>query len=79
LPILINQSVEAELVVQDAASYERIFDLAERLDTMQAVKEGLASVDRGKANDESVGSDPSAHCIAVRMGLCSLTSQFPAG
>jgi hypothetical protein len=28
------------------ASYQRLFDLAERLDAIQAVKEGLASVDR---------------------------------
>ncbi len=39
---------KAELVVQDAASYQRLFDLAERLETIQAVKEGIASVERGE-------------------------------
>ncbi len=39
---------KAELVVQDAASYQRLFELAERLKTIQAVTEGLASADRGK-------------------------------
>ena len=41
---------KAELVVQDAASYQRLFDLAERLETIQAVKEGLTSVDRGEGS-----------------------------
>ena len=38
----------AELVVQDAAPYQRLLDLAERLDTIHAVKESLASADRGQ-------------------------------
>ncbi|MGO9914181.1 MAG: hypothetical protein ACLQIB_05625 [Isosphaeraceae bacterium] len=29
-------------------SYQRLFDLAERLETIQAVKESLASADRGE-------------------------------
>ena len=41
---------KAELVVQDAASYQRLFDLAERLETIQAVKDGLASADRGEGS-----------------------------
>ena len=39
---------KAELVVQDAKSYQRLLDLAERLETIQAVKEGLASMERGE-------------------------------
>jgi hypothetical protein len=39
---------KAELVVQDAKSYQRLLDLAERLETIQAVKESLASVERGE-------------------------------
>jgi hypothetical protein len=39
---------KAELVVQDAAPYQRLLDLAERLDTIHAVKESLASADRGQ-------------------------------
>ncbi|MFI5461394.1 MAG: hypothetical protein ACHRXM_38830 [Isosphaerales bacterium] len=39
---------EAELVVLDAASYQRLFALAERLETIRAVKESRASVDRGE-------------------------------
>ena len=39
---------KAEIVVQDAKSYQRLLDLAERLETIEAVKEGLASVERGE-------------------------------
>ncbi len=47
-PVVLTINGKAELVVQDAASYQRLFDLAERLETMQAVKEGLASANRGE-------------------------------
>jgi prevent-host-death family protein len=47
-PVVLTINGKAELVVQDARSYQRLLDLAERLDTIQAVKEGLASADRGE-------------------------------
>jgi prevent-host-death family protein len=47
-PVVLTINGKAELVVQDAGSYQRLFDLAERLETIQAVKEGLASAERGE-------------------------------
>jgi prevent-host-death family protein len=47
-PLVLTINGKAELVVQDAASYQRLFNLAERLETIQAVKESLASTDRGE-------------------------------
>lgn len=47
-PIVLTINGKAELVVQDAASYQKLLDLAERLETIQAVKEGLASIDLGE-------------------------------
>jgi PHD/YefM family antitoxin component YafN of YafNO toxin-antitoxin module len=47
-PVVLTINGKAELIVQDAASYQRLFDLAERPDTIQAVKEGLASANRGE-------------------------------
>jgi prevent-host-death family protein len=47
-PVVLTINGRAELVVQDAGSYQRLFDLAERLETIQAVKEGLASAERGE-------------------------------
>ncbi len=47
-PLVLTINGKAEVVVQDAATYQRLFELAERLETTQAVKEGLASADRGE-------------------------------
>ncbi len=47
-PLVLTINGKADLVVQDAASYQRLFDLAERLETIQAVKESIASADRGE-------------------------------
>lgn len=47
-PLVLTVNGKAEIVVQDAKSYQSLLDLAERLETIQAVKEGLASIDRGE-------------------------------
>jgi prevent-host-death family protein len=47
-PLVLTINGKAELVVQDAKSYQRLLDLAERLETIQAVKESLASMERGE-------------------------------
>ncbi len=47
-PLVLTVNGKAEIVVQDAKSYQRLLDLAERLKTIDAVKEGLASIDRGE-------------------------------
>jgi len=47
-PVVLTINGKAVLVVQDAASYQRLFDLAERLETIHAAKDGLASADRGE-------------------------------
>jgi prevent-host-death family protein len=47
-PLVLTINGKAEIVVQDAKSYQRLLDLAERLETIQAVKEALASMERGE-------------------------------
>jgi len=47
-PLVLTVNGKAELVVQDAKSYQRLLDLAERLETIEAVREGLASMKRGE-------------------------------
>jgi prevent-host-death family protein len=47
-PLVLTINGKAEIVVQDAKSYQRLLDLAERLETIEAVKEGLASIDKGE-------------------------------
>jgi prevent-host-death family protein len=47
-PVVLTINGKAELVVQDAASYQKLFELAERLETIEAVKDSLASIGRGE-------------------------------
>ena len=47
-PLVQTINGKAEIVVQDAKSYQPLLDLAERLETIQAVKEGLPSMERGE-------------------------------
>src|SRR3954447_9093751 len=47
-PLVLTINGKAELVVQDARSYQKLLELAERLETIEAVKEGLASMGRGE-------------------------------
>ena len=47
-PLVLTINGKAELVVQDARSYQRLLDLAERLETIRAVEEGIASMQRGE-------------------------------
>jgi prevent-host-death family protein len=53
-PLVLTINGRAKLVVQDAKSYQRLLNPAERLETIQAVKEGLASMERseGRPLDE---------------------------
>jgi prevent-host-death family protein len=47
-PVVLTINGKAALVVQDARSYQRLMELAERLETIEAVREGLASMRRGE-------------------------------
>ena len=47
-PLVLTVNGRAEIVVQDARFYQKLLDLAERLETIEAVKEGLASIDKGE-------------------------------
>jgi PHD/YefM family antitoxin component YafN of YafNO toxin-antitoxin module len=47
-PVTLTISGRAEFVVEDAKSYQKLLELVERLETIGAVREGLASADRGE-------------------------------
>ena len=47
-PELLTVNGKAALVVQDADAYQRLLDLADRMDALLAVREGLASMERGE-------------------------------
>jgi hypothetical protein len=50
LPVLTING-KAKILVQDVRLYRRLVDRAERLETIQAVKEGLASMQRGECRE----------------------------
>ncbi len=47
-PLVLTVDGKAELVVQDAASYRRLLEQAERHETLEALREGLRDVDEGR-------------------------------
>ncbi len=47
-PLVLTVNGKAEIVVQDAESYQRMLDLLDRAETIEAVREGLESVRQGK-------------------------------
>jgi prevent-host-death family protein len=67
-PVVLTINGKAEIVVQDARSYQRLHDLAERLETLQAVREGLASADRGEGCPMDDVFDALEQSIRVKAG-----------
>ncbi len=50
-PLILTVNGQAEVVVQDAAAYQALLDLASRADreeTLAAIREGLADVEAGR-------------------------------
>lgn len=47
-PLVLTVNGKAEVVVQDAESYQRMLELLDRAETIEAVQEGLESVKQGK-------------------------------
>ena len=48
-PVVLTVNGKPEVVVQDAASYQKMLESVERLETMEAIKEGLADFAAGKS------------------------------
>ncbi|MGK7929362.1 MAG: type II toxin-antitoxin system Phd/YefM family antitoxin [Spirulina sp.] len=47
-PIVLTVNGKAELVVQDAVSYQKLLDMMEYLETITGIKEGLEDIDAGQ-------------------------------
>jgi prevent-host-death family protein len=45
-PLVLTVNGSASLVVQDAAAYQRLLDELDRLEAIEGIREGLASLDR---------------------------------
>ena len=47
-PEVLTVNGKAEVVVQDAASYQRMLDRLHHMETLAAIQEGMASAERGE-------------------------------
>jgi hypothetical protein len=47
-PVVLTINGQIELVVQDATSYQVLLELVDRLDTIEAIREGIKEIDEGK-------------------------------
>jgi prevent-host-death family protein len=47
-PVVLTVNGKAELVVQDAASYQALQERVDHLETLDAIREGIASAARGE-------------------------------
>ena len=47
-PLVLTVNGKAEIVVQDAESYQRMLEVLDRAETIEALREGLESVRRGR-------------------------------
>lgn len=47
-PEVLTVNGKAEVVVQDAESYQRMLDRLHRMETIAAIQEGMASAERGE-------------------------------
>ena len=47
-PVVLTVNGKAELIVQDAASYQKMLDLVDYSETVEAIREGLKEIDAGK-------------------------------
>ena len=47
-PVVLTVKGKAEAVVQDAAAYQRLLDIAARADSMEGIRQGLEEARQGK-------------------------------
>ena len=47
-PLVLTVNGKAELIVQDAKSYQKLLDAAELLETLQGIKQGLEQMKQGE-------------------------------
>ena len=47
-PVILTVNGKAEVVVQDAISYQKLLDKIEKLETIAGIKQGLADIESGQ-------------------------------
>jgi hypothetical protein len=65
-PVVLTVNGKAELVVQDAKSYQEILDRLERLEGVEAIRLGIAAAEAGRVG-------PSRQALAVLQGKLGIS------
>jgi prevent-host-death family protein len=50
-PVVLTVNGKAELVVQDASSYQSLLERLDQLETVEAIRRGLKDVEQGRVHD----------------------------
>ncbi len=48
-PVILTVNGRAELVVQDAKSYQKVLEIMDRFETIEAVREGMQDIKEGRS------------------------------
>jgi hypothetical protein len=48
LPVALQIGGVLDLVIEDEGSYQKLLELVDRLETIEAIREGMAEIDEGK-------------------------------
>lgn len=68
-PVVLTINGRAELVVQDAASYQNLLDRVDELGTLEAIKRGIADVEAGRIIPLSQFKNSSARSMVYQVAL----------
>ena len=63
--VVITINGKAEFIVQDATSYQQLMDLVERLDAIEAIREGFKDAEEGRV----VSLDEAMEMVRKKHGL----------
>jgi prevent-host-death family protein len=56
-PLVLTVNGKAELVVQDAASYQRMLDIVDRAEAIEGIRRGLQQIEQGEGVEAKVAFD----------------------
>jgi prevent-host-death family protein len=64
-PLVLTVNGKAELVIQDARSYQLLLERLDRLEAVQAVREGEKDMEEGRVHDARVALE----ALGTKLGL----------
>jgi prevent-host-death family protein len=67
-PVVLTINGKAELVVQDAASYQKLIELAERVERQEALRESLADMRAGRVSPVEEMLEEMRQILAEKQG-----------